>query len=479
MTIKFGINLSSVYYNTDSMVNNLVKNSGILYYYPNNNGFTFDSNGNVSSMPATSSYTLSVIFPPSFTGSLTASYTGSGNVIFRGVKNTPTTNNNVTSVNFLVETPNSQFFIDVKNIDPSNYPRLFDVRPSGLDYQGIYNPAFLAAAAPFTAGLRFVNTLEINGQPGIINSVVNWNDRTPYDYITWVQITAPITGAPVEFCIGVANELNTNPWIQIPPQASNDYCQQLANYLKANLNAGLKPLIEYGNEMWNPTFPQYNWVTQQANAAGISRGLWLGQRNNTIFQIFKTTLGASNVTCVLGAFVCGIDSEMMSAATLKDAVCIAPYVLWSPGQSDLNYALANNWFNCGYEIGLNGVFQKLAQGQTELNGCMSQWRTFLDANYPTLPLLAYESGQSLVPQYPIINDSNFPALFSKAQDDPRMATVYANLYNSLVQYGISQNFVFDLCYTNQKYGEWGLVQRYDNTNTVKYQEILREIALNM
>lgn len=85
-----------------------------------------------------------------------------------------------------------------------------------------------------------------------------------------------LSGAPIETCVALCNELNCHPWFVIPYLAADgsgvlpslpDFTTQLATYCEANLNVGLVPRFEGPNELWNYAF----FPTQYADAKEFTR----------------------------------------------------------------------------------------------------------------------------------------------------------------------------------------------------------------
>ena len=121
--------------------------------------------------------------------------------------------------------------------------------------------------------------------------------------------------------IALANETNTDMWINIPGPATDDYVTALANLIKngdtvagvayPGLNPRLKVYVEYSNEVWggspNPT-SYNNAAASQAEASGDSAlnndgstdaGVWARwyylQRTMQVGQDFANVFGAGSL----------------------------------------------------------------------------------------------------------------------------------------------------------------------------------------
>lgn len=111
-------------------------------------------------------------------------------------------------------------------------------------------PPFLNALRPFNT-IRFMGWQAVN-----FNMEKDWSDRRLPSYATQANLPfyAPspeMKGVSYEDIIALSNELNENPWINVPGAASDDYIRQMAKLFHQTLKPNLHPMIEYGNEMWN------------------------------------------------------------------------------------------------------------------------------------------------------------------------------------------------------------------------------------
>ena len=134
--------------------------------------------------------------------------------------------------------------------DPIRNIRLIPVQYADREHE---MPLFYA---DFLDSLRPFHNIRFHGQ---INSTMltNWQDR-PVDN-GW-NIHA--TGLPFEHKIMIANELNTNLWLQIPHLATDDFMHQLAVLVRDNLNPNLQLYIEFSNEIWHNGFIQGQWIDE-------------------------------------------------------------------------------------------------------------------------------------------------------------------------------------------------------------------------
>ena len=76
-------------------------------------------------------------------------------------------------------------------------------------------------------------------------------------------------GVPLEVTVALANQLQRDPWFNLPHNATDDYVEKYAAYVRDNLDSKLKALIEYTNEPWNGPF----WANPYTIMKGKERGL--------------------------------------------------------------------------------------------------------------------------------------------------------------------------------------------------------------
>jgi hypothetical protein len=122
----------------------------------------------------------------------------------------------------------------------------------------IFRKEFVNAVSQFPV-IRFMDFLSTNNSNPHYPGVTEWSDRSlPSD--------ALFDGAPWEYVVELANMTNKDIWINIPVAASDNYIQNLAEYLKYSLNEGSIIYFEYSNEVWNAGFTQYDYSIDAAKA---------------------------------------------------------------------------------------------------------------------------------------------------------------------------------------------------------------------
>jgi hypothetical protein len=77
---------------------------------------------------------------------------------------------------------------------------------------------------------------------------------------------------PLEIQVALANQTQTNLWIQIPHTWDMASVQSAVTYVASNLNNGLKLYVEYGNENWNGSFLFLYYSLIGQSYSGIGAG---------------------------------------------------------------------------------------------------------------------------------------------------------------------------------------------------------------
>lgn len=89
--------------------------------------------------------------------------------------------------------------------------------------------------------LRFMDWARTNG-----NLISSWGNRTLPSSPSFAPEGQEV---PWEYIFALANQLNINPWINVPAHADDDYVLQLATLAKQLLSPNLSLYLEYSNEV--------------------------------------------------------------------------------------------------------------------------------------------------------------------------------------------------------------------------------------
>ena len=338
-------------------------------------------------------------------------------------------------------------------------------------------------------------------------------------------------GVPAEICIALANTIGADAWLNAPIDADDTYLSGLHNLCatfaggQAGSNSGYPttPIgwgalkgteySEISNEVWNlGTFSQgsvaalmggnlfpgggtgranytnrvayYGYIcahnatlAQTAWGANFNRCIPIiaGQAGNTTVihdQIVATQWGAGPVTnypVKAYAFAPYFDLYQAGGGSYVTAADIIT-ILGQPQGSDSVAGLSMFFQAFTSNPGLTSVPAGgwLSVCQTSF---ISNNVSYMAANFPTLALVAYEGGQSMVPSgYSAgLTGAQLTAwetLNTTAQTDPRMQAVYTtylNLWSSLVGKGNLFCHFSDCSAFSPTVGYWGALQNVTET----------------
>lgn len=179
---------------------------------------------------------------------------------------------------------------------------------AGEVYQAIITNANTITTPTLNIGLRGAKTI-VNTSGGALNTTCNGGSPNAclfagtlanfvYDAILdkVIYSSGGVTASiPTEVQVKIANELNVNLWINIPQLADDNYVSSLTAVVRDNLNSMLTGYFEYGNEVWNFSFPGTPWSSARAVALGFSQGFqsWYSLRVRQIMGNITTAWIAS------------------------------------------------------------------------------------------------------------------------------------------------------------------------------------------
>ena len=181
----------------------------------------------------------------------------------------------------------------------------------------LFHPLFLRNLVQYRS-LRFMNPQGTNVISNSLQQQVDWANRTTLDKARWNSQA----GIPLEVAVALSNRLQSDPWLNMPVQASDDYMRQFARLVRATLKPSQKVYLEYGNEIWNDSFLAGSWVEKQAlatwpnapEAAYVKRINWYGKRTAEMCDLWKAEwAGEENrVECVMAAQASNTSSAKVS-----------------------------------------------------------------------------------------------------------------------------------------------------------------------
>jgi hypothetical protein len=353
-----------------------------------------------------------------------------------------------------------------------------------------FSSSFLDRLRPYQA-LRFMDWMRTNGSP-----VTTWSSRPQP---TSARFSTD-TGVPAEIMVELANVSEKSPWFTMPHQATDDFVLNFATIVRDNLLPSLTVYVEYSNEVWNSAFSQAGWVESQGVAewpgsqeSGFTKRMnWYGKRSAEVCDIWRSVFGASpeRVVCVMAsqaanswtaseALSCPLWNESPCASHGIKALAIAPYMGDYLGQDENSHVVAG-WGSSA--SGLTKIFSELSSGGELPNGpqggALPQSFSWIEANKHVaglfgLSLVSYEGGQHLVGVGNASNNASITSLFTRANRDERIGTLYASYLEGWEARGGGLFMHFTDIGRYSKYGSWGALEVIGQVASPKYNALWR------
>ncbi len=217
-------------------------------------------------------------------------------------------NSNTTSFDFVIPPASNGFVL----IDFTNTQRtsLSDVG-SGFTNFKMLRPGYVNDDQLFTND--FLDLINMVGFESIRYMAFSGTNGTDPDYpaqLEWATRKLPtdagqnsmsVIGKPYGGCwehvIRLSNVTGTDPWINVPISASDDYVRQLAALFLNNLDPDLNLYVESSNEVWNtaPGFEQTFYNRDEAEDLGISEIQNHVRRSVELAQLFEEVFGQGSL----------------------------------------------------------------------------------------------------------------------------------------------------------------------------------------
>ncbi len=336
--------------------------------------------------------------------------------------------------------------------------------------------------------LRFMDWMETNN-----SDVSKWSERPTVDDATWTN------GAPLEIMIELANQTDTDPWFNIPHQATDNYIRNFAQVVKEQLDPNLKAHFEFSNEVWNWQFDQ----AQYAHEKGQERWgddvetawvEWYGMRSAQMAQILDDVYGSEaddrlvKVISTQTAYE-GIEKSILESPhwveegnpepyTLFDAYAVTAYFGGDIGNQE-NYETISQWIEQDREGAFEKVFQELKDGsQADLKSSKSveeiidnlAYQSTVAANHD-LDLVTYEAGTHVVATSgEAKNDEEFTDFLIELNRRPEMGDLYNELFQGWEEVGGTLFNHFVDVGRASKNGSWGALAHL-NDSTPRWEAI--------
>lgn len=375
------------------------------------------------------------------------------------------------------------FGMRITETDPNNtgdYIRnIRVVREDQLDlYEAgaTFNPKWLEKIEDFRS-LRFMDWMETNH-----SEVSEWRDRATLDDASWME------QAPIEVMIELANQTGTDPWFNIPHQATDEFIRNFAEIVKEQLDPDLKAHFEFSNEVWNWGFEQSQYALEQAQELwGDVNGGWMqwyGMRSAQMAQILDEVYGEQ-----------ADDRLVKVIATQTSYRGLENYILESPEWVAQGNPAPHTFFDAyaitgyfGRELGLSEDYNEISTLMSQdregafdlafqkLDGYLSdklndiQYQSGVAQEYG-LDLVAYEGGTHVVGvNGQAKNDDDYTDFLIELNRRPEMGALYEELLQGWQDAGgtLFQHFV-DVGVPS-KHGSWGALSHL-NDSTPRWTQI--------
>ena len=314
-----------------------------------------------------------------------------------------------------------------------------------------FNPDYLNFMKDFSV-LRFMPMSGITRNPA-----EHWDQRPKMDKATWGGIYGS-RGAPLEIQISLANKLNTDPWLNVPHAADDDYMRRFAQYVHDNLSPNLTPHIEYTNEAWNVNFIHNEYmqkmgIAQKLDPNALMAGhKFYAKRSVEFFKIWEKIYGGhKKLVRVIGGWdtrpdISGIILGYKDTYKSTDALAIAPYV----GGNLRGFRASKTVDEIFKLLTDNKSYRSLPKIMHELHKHAKLAKDF------GVSLVAYEGGQGLV-DWAAKNYLQHPnPLFFASNRDPRMGELYESLFRQWRKMGAGLFIAFSSPRSCNSSGCWGL-----------------------
>lgn len=329
-----------------------------------------------------------------------------------------------------------------------------------------FHPLFLQRLAPFRT-LRFMGMQETNS-----SDIRTWADRR--DAADIRQGSGPggslseplVNGISLEYMVQLANDLDADPWFNMPHQADDAFVRAFATYVRDHLEPGRRPHVEWANEVWNFGwgFEASQWVADQARLpenAGLDPDLaqWhiAGREAKRDMDIWSEVFAGQTHRLVRVAagwaavdWVTGQIAEAMEGCF--DALAIAPYITPTDDQrasytsaTTVDQVLADTRANVGTSVAWTANHERLAR----------EWSARLGR---PIQLVAYEGGPHLDGR-----GADYQPAFHAATNDSRMGEIYRDYLRGLDAAGM--DLFVDFQFTGQAgaaaWGDFAKLHRMD------------------
>ena len=325
-----------------------------------------------------------------------------------------------------------------------------------------FHPLFLERLAPFKT-IRFMGMQETNS-----SDIRTWADRR--DALDIRQGSGSggtasepvVNGMALEYMVQLANDLDADPWFNMPHMADDGFVRSFATYVRDHLEPGRRAYVEWSNEIWNFGwgFEASHWVQEQTGLpiyAGLDNWQVAGREAKRDLDIWTEVFAGQTQRLVrVAAGWAAVDwvsnRVVESMGGSFDAIAIAPYITPTDDQragysaaTSVDRVLADTRSNIATSLEWTANHARLAR----------EWSTRLGRE---IALVAYEGGSHLDGRGAAYQDA-----FYAATNDPRMGDIYRDYLRGLDAAGMT--LFVDFQFTGQAgaapWGDFAKLHRMD------------------
>ncbi len=379
----------------------------------------------------------------------------------------------------------------IESTDPGNYIRNITIVPEQFveefDRGEIFNPLLLDILKNFRA-LRFMDWMATNH-----SEQTDWSNRPQVEDLTYAE-----KGVPVEIMVQLANRLQADPWFNMPHQATAEYMEAFATYIRDRLDPQLTIYIEHSNEVWNGTFSQHEYAKAQArqqwqNSDADGYMQWHGMRTAQMCDIWQRVFAGQTdrVHCTLGTQKnfqgleqAGLNCPLWVAEGNKachehqlDSIAITTYFSGCVnGRKPEDRDRTRAWFQ-EPDGGLTKGMEQIASAahfpcnDTTTGQNFEYYKKVAD-DYK-LQLVAYEGGQHITANgMAMQDDPDFIKFHLGLNRDRRMFDRYQEILQTWKNGGGTLLMHFMDVSSPNEHGSWGALEYLTQGNSPKYDALL-------
>jgi hypothetical protein len=159
-----------------------------------------------------------------------------------------------------------RLFLAITETDPrgtGDYLRNIRILRPDAQEGDRFNARYLEYLRSFTV----IRPLHMLGDHAAYGPALDWPKRKPENYSHW----GGALGAPYEVVVDLANQSDSDLWLNLPIAADDAYVRELARLVLRELKRDRLLYIELGNEIWNWSHP---YAAGRAHALEQARATW-------------------------------------------------------------------------------------------------------------------------------------------------------------------------------------------------------------